>query len=263
MIYVYILVFLFGLAIGSFLNVIIFRLKKGKSPLKGRSYCPKCKHKLNWIDLIPFLGFFIRKGKCHYCGKKISRQYPSVELAAGLLFVFVCWYYFSMPGPKELFIIRDLVFVSILIVIFVYDLKYKLILDKVSLPAAGFAILYNVLLGYPRGDTFTSLLNLILAGAIGAGFFLLQFWLSKGKWIGGGDIRLGLLMGFMVGWPLIFVALFLSYIGGAVVGLFLLASKKKTLKAEIPFGIFLAPATFLTIFYGQQLLNWYLSRFLI
>lgn len=263
MIFAYILVFLFGLAAGSFLNVVIFRLKSGKSFIIGRSYCPKCGHKLNWLDLMPFFGFFIRKGKCKYCGKKISRQYPLVELAAGILFVFVFWFYFPMEKMSEFFIIRDLIFVSVLIVIFVYDLKYKLILDKITLPAAGFALIYNILLGYPNGDPLRTALNLILAGVLGGGFFLLQFWFSKGKWVGGGDIRLGLLIGFMVGWPLILEVLFLAYVGGAVICLFLVIFKKKDMKSQVPFGVFLVPAAFIALFYGQQILNWYLYSFLL
>jgi len=261
MISIYFLIFLFGISIGSFLNVVIFRLKNNRSFIKGRSYCPKCKHKLNWVDLIPFFGFFIRKGRCHYCGLNISRQYPLVELATGILFTFTFWFYKDLPAGY-FFMIREWIFISVLIVVFVYDLKYQLILDKVTLPAIIFALGYNILLGYPRGSLIDSLINLLLAGAVGGGFFLLQFYISKGRWIGGGDIRLGLLMGFMVGWPLILVALFLAYISGAVISLILIGLKRKKMKSQIPFGVFLAPSAALVIFYGQQILDWYLSKFL-
>src|SRR4030042_6807359 len=138
-------IFILGLCVGSFLNVVIFRLKEGRNFIKGRSICPKCKHKLAWHDNIPLLSYILLKGKCRHCGKKISMQYPAVELAAGVLFLiaFIKWRSISnfLPAQAGQFLISNyglllsyFVFTSILIIIFVYDLRLYLILDKVSIP---------------------------------------------------------------------------------------------------------------------------------
>jgi len=250
-------IFIFGLCIGSFLNAVIWRLHRKESFFKGRSYCPKCRHSLGARDLIPLLSFLLLKGKCRYCKEKISWQYPVVELATGLLFCLVYWQGIGYKDtlhltPYTLYLLRDWFFISVLVVIFVYDLKYYLILDKVTIPAIVLAFIVNLLLKIP----FT---NLLLGGIIVSGFFLLQFLVSRGKWIGGGDIRLGFLMGVMLGWPKAIVALFLAYIIGALIGVMLIILKKKTWKSEIPFGTFLVVGTVITLLYGGQLLKWYLG----
>ncbi|PIT90318.1 MAG: prepilin peptidase, partial [Candidatus Komeilibacteria bacterium CG10_big_fil_rev_8_21_14_0_10_41_13] len=146
-----------------------------------------------------------------------------------------------------------IVFACFLIIIFIYDLKYYLILDKVSLPAFTIALILNVLLGYNVG-------NLLLASVIIGGFFGLQFIISQGKWIGGGDIRLGLVMGAMLGWPLALVALFLAYILGAVFGLILIISRRKDWQSQLPFGTFLTAATLIALLWGHEILSWYLTK---
>jgi len=250
-------IFIFGLCIGSFLNAVIWRLHRKESFFKGRSYCPKCRHSLGARDLIPLLSFLLLKGKCRYCKEKISRQYPVIELATGLLFCLVYWQGLEYRDilhltPYTLYLLRDWFFIAVLVVIFVYDLKYYLILDKVTIPAIVLAFIVNLLLKIP----FT---NLLLGGIIVSGFFLLQFLVSRGKWIGGGDIRLGFLMGVMLGWPKAIVALFLAYIIGALIGVILIILKKKTWKSEIPFGTFLAVGTVITLLYGEYLLEWYMG----
>ena len=128
---IYIFVLSFGLIVGSFLNCVIYRLEEGKSFLKGRSFCPDCKHTLSWRDLIPLLSFLILKGKCRYCQKKISWQYPSVELSTGILFLLI----FNYTFPNLLATGYWLLVASFLIIIFVYDLKHYVIPDKVIYPA--------------------------------------------------------------------------------------------------------------------------------
>ena len=146
------------------------------------------------------------------------------------------------------------VFISFLIIIFVYDLRYYLILDEVVLPAIVFTFLANLILG-------VSPLSMIYSGLIGGGFFFLQDVISKGAWIGGGDIRLGVLMGFMLGWPQILTALFLAYILGSLVAVGLLAVKKKKWADKMPFGTFLTLSTFIVGLYGPKLIQFYLSLF--
>lgn len=244
--------FIFGLIIGSFLNVVIYRLNSGEGVVRKRSNCPHCHHQLNWSDLIPVLSFIFLKARCRYCQKPISWQYPLVELFTALIFVLGYLIIQGQPSGLSLSLLVLYIFSSFLIVIFVYDLKHYLILDRVSLSAFLAALILNLLSG-------KSLINLLAASSLAAGFFLLQFVVSKGKWIGGGDLRLGLVMGAMLGWPNILVALSLAYLSGAVIGLALIVFKKKKLDSQIPFGTFLTAATLTTLLWGEPIFNWYLN----
>lgn len=255
------LIFIFGILFGSFLNCFIYRLEEGKSIWRGRSHCTQCKHQLGFLDLFPILSFVCLKGRCKYCKKKISFQYPLVEFATGFLFVLVFIKYFgtifafqSLGVAAYLLLFRDFFFISSLIIIFVYDLKHSIIPDKITLPAIAVAFIFNILLGFPFTD-------LALSAIIGGGFFFLQFFLSKGKWIGAGDIRLGVLIGIMLSWPFVLAALIVSYIIGGVVSLVLLTQKKWTLKSKVPLGPFLVIGTVLTLLYGQRIIEWYIGVF--
>lgn len=248
-----------GLLLGSFLNVIILRLKSGEKIALGRSHCPHCGQTLAAYELVPLLSFILQKGRCRHCQKKISWQYPLVEFFTGGLFVLITYTLVGGLNPLDAFYsykidlwwLRDLFFVSVLIVIFVYDLKYYLILDKVTLPAIVIAWLFNWWWGF-------SFWGILFAVLLGFGFFAIQFFLSRGRWLGGGDLRLGALMGAMLAdWRLMIVALFLAYVIGAVASLFLLALKKKKLKSEVPFGVFLAIAAFIALGWGNEIVLWY------
>ncbi|NQT50053.1 prepilin peptidase [Candidatus Kuenenbacteria bacterium] len=255
-------IFVIGLCIGSFLNVVICRLPEKESIVKSRSNCPHCKENLKAQDLIPLLSFLILKGKCRQCKKKISWQYPLVEFATAALFVFLAWHYNLAGNLANPFFYRDLIFVVGLVVIFTTDLRFYLILDAVSLPLAVFAFIINFFLLSNSTNYLEIAINLIIAGIIGAGFFWIQYYFSKGKWVGGGDIRLGMAMGFILGWPNVLVALLMAYIGGAIISLILLATKVKKMKSQVPFGVFLTAATFIVLIWGNQILDWYLSLLL-
>jgi prepilin signal peptidase PulO-like enzyme (type II secretory pathway) len=244
-------IFIFGLIVGSFLNCVIYRLEIGKSFLEGHSFCPYCKHELIWHDLIPVFSFLMLKGKCRYCQKPISIQYPLVELTTALLFLLIINHYY-LP-----FTIYHLLITCFLIVIFVYDLKHYIIPDKVIFPAIATAFIYNLFnIKYLILNTFPA--------ALGAsGFFLAIYLASKGKWMGFGDVKLSFLMGLHLGFPNILVALFLAFFTGAIIGLILIAQSKKTLKSMVPFGPFLVFGTFLAMFYGEPIINWYSNLFLI
>jgi prepilin signal peptidase PulO-like enzyme (type II secretory pathway) len=255
-------IFIFGLIIGSFLNCLIFRVYKGES-LMGRSYCPKCKKKISWYDNIPVLSYVFLKGKCRNCSKKISIQYPLVEFITALLFLlaYVFLNQISLPSDQGVFtlnkegllLFRNIVFISVLIVIFIIDLRWYLIFDSVTIPSAIFFFIINYLLGF-------GFFNILVAGIVGAGFFLLQFIVSKGKWIGGGDIRLGLVMGFAFGrLDLLVLAIMLAYFLGSVIGLGLIAVGKKKFGSKLPFGVFLALSSVFSLFYGEKILTWYLG----
>ena len=251
----YTTIFLFGLSVGSFLNCVIYRLETGGSFLRGRSFCPRCKHTLSWQDLIPVFSFFCLRGRCRYCQEKISWQYPLVELATGFLFVL----FFEIRSPIiDIWEIGSLAIIPFLVIIFVYDLKHYIIPDKVIYPAIGIALVYDLW----KSDFLLSIFGKsdFLLSAFGAtGFFLAIVVVSRGKWMGTGDIKLGFLMGLLLGWPKILVALFLAFLTGAIIGIGLMALGKKTLKSEVPFGPFLVTGTFAVIFWGQQIIDWYLS----
>jgi leader peptidase (prepilin peptidase)/N-methyltransferase len=258
----YIFVFILGLIFGSFLNVVILRLNSGDRIVKSRSKCPHCSHRLSARDLWPLVSFILSLGRCRYCKAKISIQYPAVEFITGLLFVLVTYNIIGNLGPQYLFYntnvllfwIRDLIFICFLVVIFVYDLRWYLILDRVTVPAMLVAVVLNLWLGL-------SLESLLWGLVVGLGFFAVQYLVSRGKWIGGGDLRMGALMGLMLGFPSVITALFLSYIIGAVVSVVLLKIKKKNLKSQVPFGTFLAIGTILTMFWGEEIMRWYFGLF--
>ena len=244
----YVVIFIFGLIVGSFLNCVIYRLEEGKSFLKGRSFCPHCKHKLIWQDLIPIFSFLILRGKCRYCQKKISWQYPTIEIATGLLFLSIFIFHFS---------IFNLIIACFLIIIFVYDLKHYIIPDKVIYPAIIIALIFNF--QFLIVNEFPIFKFSILSALGAAAFFLLIVLISRGKWMGVGDIKLAFLMGLILGFPNILVALFLAFFIGAIMGIGLIATGKKTLKSEVPFGPFLVAGTFLALFWGQDVINWYFN----
>ena len=251
--------FILGLIIGSFINCLLWRLYK-KESMMGRSYCPKCKKQIVWYDNIPILSFLFLRGKCRSCKKKISIQYPVVELITGVLFTLVFYFNFqslnfeflTFDSKFMIQLFRDLFFVSVMVIIFIYDLKWYMILDKITLPSIVIIFTLNLFLGFE----WTSLL---LAGFVGGGFFLAQFLVSKGKWIGGGDIRLGLLMGVMFSWPMILLSLFLAYLLGSFISIFLIIFGKKKWGSQVPFGVFLTPSSIIILFWGQQILNWYIN----
>lgn len=273
----YLIVFIFGVCVGSFLNCVIYRLETKQSFLRGRSFCPKCKHKLGFLDLIPILSFIILKGKCRYCGKKISWQYPLVESFTGILFVLVLNYelgirnqgIFDFQGSLNLlFLILNSCF---LILIFVFDLKHYIIPDKIIYPAIVIAFLYLLFeslrfkiwglseiwdLGF---GIFKGLRLPLLAAFSAGGFFFLLWFLSRGKWLGFGDVKLAFFMGLFLGWPNILVGLFSAVLIGATIGLVLVGLGKKTLKSQVPFGPFLVTGTFIALFLGQNLIKWYLN----
>ena len=169
-------------------------------------------------------------------------------MATGILFVLA----YVHNSPDFILAIRDWFFIAVLIVIFVYDLCWYLILDNITIPAIIIAFVSNLFFGI-------DFLNLTLAVVIGGGFFLLQFVVSRGKWIGGGDIRLGALMGALLGWPQILVALALAYFSGAIIGIGLVRFGKKELYSRVPFGTFLSVSTIVTLLYGDEILRWYLG----
>jgi len=253
-------IFLLGVCVGSFLNCVIYRLEQ-KKKITGRSFCPSCKHSLSWHDLVPVFSFLFLQGKCRYCRAKISPQYPAVELVTGVIFLLILNFKFQILNQFQIFNYINLLFwfyiASVLIIIFVYDLKHYIIPDKVLFPAIAITFLYQIF------TKFDLIVNFLIAAVIASGFFLTIFLISKGRWMGFGDVKLAVLMGFLLGVPNVMAALFLAFFFGAIISLILLVFHKKKLKSEIPFGPFLILGTFLAMLWGQQIILWYFNIFYV
>lgn len=241
----YILLFLIGLCVGSFINVIVFRTYYSRPFVIGRSKCMACNCLIAWYDNIPLISFGLLKGMCRNCKNQISFYYPCVELATSILFLItgiVAW----QSGVNIGEFARNLLFVSVLIVIFVMDLKWYVVLDKIIIPSIGIAFLLNWLYN------IYSLKSLILGALVGGLFFYIQWFISRGLWLGAGDIRMGVLMGVMLGYPNIIGALFISYIIGGIFSCFVLGLKLKQLSSKLPMATFLSLGTFIYLVFEEQ-----------
>ncbi len=257
-----ILATILGVLVGSFINVVVFRTKSNEPFWKGRSKCRTCEVPISPVDLVPVFSYFALKGRCRSCSATIEWQYPAIELITGVLFgVLFARAALGIGVPPWIddsewliLFIRDAVIAVFLLIIFVYDFRFSYILDRFSMPAAIIALVFNLYLG-------ASIVDLLLGGLFIGGFFAFQFLVSGGKWVGGGDIRMGLLMGFLLGVANGVLALFLSYISGAIFGIILILSKKRKLDSQVPFGTFMAAAMIICMIFGSYILEWYLGFF--
>ncbi len=285
----YFLLFAAGAFIGSFLYVVSDRVPRGESPLKGRSVCNNCKLSLRAKDLIPLLSFFLTKGRCRYCGEKLSYYYPLSETVTGLSFAGLAYYLdiFSIPNPLVwVTYFYLLIIVSFLLIILFSDMKYKIIPNKVIYPAIIFVVLvmligfgivaissykqlsvdpfgkYLLEVGYWHDQMYMMLQRLgitfLSAFAIGV-FFWLLIVVTKGKGMGGGDVKLAFFIGLVNGFPLNIVAIVLGFVIGALYSGILMLVKRKSLKDVIPFGPFLILGSALTFVFGQFIFDWYIN----
>ncbi len=274
------LLFILGLSIGSFLNVLIDRIPQGQSPFKGRSYCDKCKKTLSWYYLIPVISYLYLKGKCRYCEVHISFYYPLVELITGVMFVLTFAYAYGLQLTDYGLSLSILHFqlstflyytfiLSSFIVIFFTDLKYGIIPDKIIYPAI--IISFFFLFFTPKESwlwlalqsatlvqlaTLGVYANRFLSALGGFAFFLILYLITKGKGMGFGDVKLAFLIGIVLGFPKIITALYLAFLTGAIVGSILIIWRKKKLKGgTIPFGPFLIIAAILSLGFGEKTLH--------
>lgn len=258
----YLILFIFGLAIGSFLSVVIYRLRSGGSALKGRSRCDHCKKKIHWYDNIPLLSYILLGGKCRFCKKKIALDNLILELLMGLQFVWIYWLLkvnFSFFGHLEGFyslslLIYWLILFSGSLTIAVYDIKYRLIPGEVLWPLVGIAF----------ARLFFSHQWQVLITALGSSLFLFSIGyiskkLMKKETMGFGDVQLALLMGLVLGWPLILVAFFIAFLTGAGVGVILILVNIKKFKDKIAFGPFLLLGMLIAKLWGAKIWQWYFS----
>lgn len=251
-----ILIFIYGLLIGSFLNVVICRIPREENIAWPGSHCPGCGHGLKWYDNIPLLSYLLLRGRCRYCKEAISLQYPLVEALNGIIYVLLYIFFYQVK--------LDFVFLALisstLLAILVIDLKEQLIPDVLVLIVLISSIIHKALLHFLEGIPFPltdSLLGLIIAG----GLFLLIVFVSRGG-MGGGDVTLIGALGFVLGVKGILTVVFLSFVLGSVISIFLLAARIKSRKDPIPFGPFIVISFYITLFFGDNILNWYTGLFI-
>ena len=256
--FVYLLIFVFGVSVGSFLNCLIYRLEIGKKPT-GNSFCPNCKHQLSVLDLVPILSYLLLRGKCRYCGENISIQYPLVEFITGILFLSTA-YHMELPVSLVEFIPFALVLIifSLLMVVLIYDLKHFIIPNKIIYPAI-LTTLFLIAFNSFSEQSLQLFFNHLLTGGVSFLFFLAIYLITKGKGIGFGDVRYAFFLGLFLGFPDGLVALFFSFIIGAIIGVILMIVGLKGRKDMIPFGPFLVVGTIIGFFFGEVLINLYLG----
>ncbi len=241
-----VLFFLFGLAVGSFLNVCIDRLPSGMSIISPPSHCPSCHHKLLVKDLIPVFSYLWLKGHCRYCNTPIPKRLLWVELSTGALFTFLYWQY-SLSWQLAITIF----YFALLLILMVIDLEQGIIPNKIIYPGIVISLIISLI-------TEIGLIRAVIGGGIGFVVMLMPALIYKGG-MGFGDVKMAGLIGLITGFPLIFVALFLGFVSGGLTAGLLLWLKLKKRKETIPFAPFLSLATMVTLLWGNNILSWYLK----
>lgn len=237
-------IFLLGLSVGSFLNVVIFRLDKKSGLLMSRSECPKCLKQLKWYDLIPVVSYLFLNGRCRNCKSKISPIYPLTELITA--FCLLSFYLVYKPVFEVGDFYYLLVIVSFVALIF-FDYLYFLLPDKIILPLIAITILFNYLFRRPE------FVSLLLSALIMGGIFAIIHAYSKGEWVGFGDAKLLFLIGLVLGYPLGFLSVILSVWIAALIGIGLILFGKANRKTALPFGSFLAGVSILIIIFQNEI----------
>ncbi len=247
-----------GLALGSFINAFVWRLHEKKNFVSERSICTNCKHLLVVKDLVPVISWLTLKGKCRYCSKKIHWQYPLVEAATALLFVasFLLWpQEFDAQGVMNFSF--WLFYLVMLIALFIYDLKWMLLPNKITYVLLIVALVQVAINGLVFDKSIDTFVDAGLGFAIGGGIFYLLFLASGGKWIGGGDVKLGAFFGLLLGPWGAFITIFVASLIGSVVSLTLMGLKILKRKQPVPFGPFLITGIIVTALIGEYIIDWY------
>lgn len=270
-----------GLAFGSFVNALVWRLheqldkdgntkklsKKRATELsitKGRSMCPRCGHQLAAADLVPVFSWLYLRGKCRYCHTPISPQYPLVELLVAMLFVvsYVFWPGNLSNAWQWIMFVNWLIALVGLVALAIYDIKWMLLPNKVLKPLALITAAVT-LLTFAFGRPLHDLLQIVLSVLLAGGLFWVLFQVSSGKWIGGGDVKLGLYIGLLLASPgLSMVYLLASSFLGTFFVLPLLLSRRVSKDSKIPFGPFLMAGAFIAMLWGAQIISWYTATFI-
>ena len=241
------IVFVFGLIIGSFCNVVIYRLPQGKSIVTPGSRCRSCGNSIYPWDNIPLLSYVLLRGRCRFCKDSISARYPAVELTSGILYVLL-WYKLGLGLPFAFYGLL----ISALVVVALIDFDHKIIPNTITLP--GMVIGFGLSLWALPITPLASLLGILIGGS----FFYLIALVSKGG-MGGGDIKLIAMIGAFLGWQGALFTIFSGALLGSLVGVMLMFLGKKGRKDKVPFGPFLSGGAIIYILCGDDLIHWYLN----
>jgi len=256
MLFVVVVAAMLGLIFGSAINAMVWRLYVGRSWVKGRSICPECEHVLSAVDLVPVVSWLMLRGRCRYCRAPI-KDHPIVEIVTGLAFALSAYALYVNGTFDAVKLVFWMAMLVLLLVLAVYDARWFILPDKIMLP------LIVVAFGYAASTAVVThsahaLVDYLVAAVVAGGAFYAIVFFSRGRAMGGGDIKLAFCMGLILGLQGTLVALFLAFNAAAVIGLALIASGKRGRKDQIPFGPFLVGATVVAFLYSSQIVDWYL-----
>jgi leader peptidase (prepilin peptidase) / N-methyltransferase len=249
------MVFVLGCAVGSFLNVVRYRLPRKGDMVRGRSACPNCAHRIAWYDNIPIMSFIVLRRRCRSCGWKIPWIYPVIEAATGTSFLLV-WLQFPPRETPACFVL-----VALAIACAGIDFDLRIIPDRLTLPGVALGVIFSLALPGQR-TVSGALLDSVLGISAGGGTLLLialgYKYLRKIEGMGGGDVKLMAMVGAFLGWKLALLTIFLGALGGGIVGLVIAARSTQGMKTAVPFGVFLSPAAIAAMLWGDALIEQYL-----
>lgn len=242
---------IFGALIGSFLNVCILRLPQEESIITPGSHCPHCHNPIAFYDNIPLISYLLLRGKCRRCHGPISLQYPLVEAITALFSLFL----FVRYGPSLSYLFY-FSFIAALIAVTVIDLYHQIIPDAISLPGIGVGLLASLVL--PHMTFLDSLIGTVVGGGSLFVVATVYQWLFKREGMGGGDVKLLAMIGAFLGWKAVILTILVSSLIGSMTGIAIMIGKGRTYKYAIPFGPFLSLGAVVSLFYGGELIHWYL-----
>ncbi len=240
---------LMGLCVGSFLNVVIYRLPLGQSLVSPRSGCTKCGYELRWYDNVPVLSWAWLGGRCRQCRAPISVQYPIVEIITGLLFLLVVW--LTPVGPL---LFSRLILIAILVALFGIDLEHQILPNSITLPGIAVGLMFSVVAPPGWKD---ALIGAVLGAGVLYGIAAAYYAVRREEGLGMGDVKMLAMIGAFLGWKAVLVTLVLSSFSGAAIGLALIAAHRGGMKLALPFGTFLAVGALAAMLVGEPLIAWY------
>jgi prepilin signal peptidase PulO-like enzyme (type II secretory pathway) len=249
--------FLISLCVGSFLNVLIYRLPRELNFIKGRSFCPNCRKTIAWYDNIPLFSFIVLKGRCRGCHSPISLRYPIVELLTAVITLLILNFKFQIFNQFLVFNFKNilevflyLILVWSLVVIFFIDLEHQIIPDEILFPVIVLFLVFSLVTDY------RVLITNYLLPALGSFLFLFIIWAAtRGRGMGFGDVKFAFLMGLCLGFPRVILAFYIAFLTGAMIGIILILVKKVKFGQQIAFGPFLAFGTFIALIWGENILK--------
>jgi leader peptidase (prepilin peptidase) / N-methyltransferase len=241
----------FGAIVGSFLNVCIYRLPRGKSIAFPASACPRCGREIAWFENVPIVSWLALRGRCRTCRASIGIRYPIVEALTAVMFAAACWYY----GPTPLFVSR-LAFGCALIVLFAIDLEHHLLPNVITLPGIVVGFLFSF---FTEPGWVSSLLGIAVGAGVLFGVAEVYYRIRHEEGLGMGDVKMLAMVGAFIGWKLTLVTLMMASVCGSVIGVFLIVTKRGDMKYALPFGTFLALGAAVAATVGPAVLEWYMG----